>query len=663
MFFVLGISVIFLIIVSLIVPKPTKDMFNSDYITALYREAHSIAISATDGSLALRDESDATFDTVCQMLRERGPVTSFLTVMDLSKRLMDLEKEAGVSMHVYRQRILLTNMLLWERLDHETLSGYQAFSAGNATIHWLGPLFRRCSLLITSGILSEDLDAFNYVPGFVMGTSIYQYRQKDRAKYVVDDADTLLPLITMILRNWFNLPSNRYLMQARFIRELVDKVSSDALLLDTVWKTSRSLKAFILGPNSYKTLTEKHIFQWSDQVLSAHVICDPASSERKLLTSVGVFYRSVHSQNPQLEALIRFLHKPRISTTQIPDTAAEDSVLNESTLVGTGSIPDRRSPEITTPEPSPTPEPPQAPPSSFTLSMWLRQIELLYPLLDSPADAIVIPLKLDKPEKKRLQFLKHVQENSDRKLPFRDLAPSRRRILEDSGPFSAAHLRTKSGLFSALIFRGITGSAPFLFEQKQMYSDYADFKGTCDSLLASGKPESYFWYGNAYTAWTNRSYEAAETYWNSLGANKAEFVDWLVDGEVIGFKDLFEKFCDGIVRKGVKAFPHFGALTAYLLAVDYAVAGCAKIPSTHELGEIVYRIKAGGTAGLVKLGFDCGTEDSTARAFSQAHQYLSLNIPAMQKRQMNFSIFTTEHALCKLSRLNLKAYRPLFTLK
>lgn len=98
------------------------------------------------------------------------------------------------------------------------------------------------------------------------------------------------------------------------------------------------------------------------------------------------------------------------------------------------------------------------------------QIELLYTFLDHPHQRIVV---LDDGQtleehdaKARVEFLSHVQENADKKLPFHDYTLSYLCILEPGGPFSLNTISTQEGLFSALIFRGVTYHTDFVHQQK-----------------------------------------------------------------------------------------------------------------------------------------------------------------------------------------------------
>ena len=101
----------------------------------------------------------------------------------------------------------------------------------------------------------------------------------------------------------------------------------------------------------------------------------------------------------------------------------------------------------------------------------VTQIELLYTFLDHPHQRIVVPhdhsqTLEERDAKARAAFLSHVQENADKKLPFRNYTPSRLCILEPGGPFSPDTISTQEGLFSALIFRGVTYHTDFLHQQK-----------------------------------------------------------------------------------------------------------------------------------------------------------------------------------------------------
>ncbi|KAF8582091.1 hypothetical protein K439DRAFT_1299465, partial [Ramaria rubella] len=57
-------------------------------------------------------------------------------------------------------------------------------------------------------------------------------------------------------------------------------------------------------------------------------------------------------------------------------------------------------------------------------------------------------------------LMKKIKEYPDFYMPFRELAPSQLQATNPQGPFEHNYIRTRSGVFSALIYRGITYTAP-----------------------------------------------------------------------------------------------------------------------------------------------------------------------------------------------------------
>lgn len=101
----------------------------------------------------------------------------------------------------------------------------------------------------------------------------------------------------------------------------------------------------------------------------------------------------------------------------------------------------------------------------------------------------------------------------------------------------------------------------------------------------------------------------------------------------------------------------FGTLIGYQLAVDYATAGKATIPDFREMGVIISKIKAGGLKGLRRLGWPCTNHQSTSEAFQNVYLALKHHIPLEMQEKMGFGVFMVEHALCKLSRLDIVDHR------
>ncbi|KAF8224070.1 hypothetical protein L208DRAFT_1313566 [Tricholoma matsutake] len=254
-------------------------------------------------------------------------------------------------------------------------------------------------------------------------------------------------------------------------------------------------------------------------------------------------------------------------------------------------------------------------------------------------------------------FLSHVQENADKKLPFRDYTPSRLCILEPGGPFSLDLVSTQEGLFSGLIFRGVTFHTVFLLQQEQIFCHPSDWQALFKKL-SSVHPPSYFCHKNAYRQRMDaQDIRHIPAFWEASG--DLELAGWVKDTRPIEFETLYNTFLKGTLGKR-KVFPGFGTLKSFLLASDYAIAGKATTPSPALVGKIIYEIGHGSAKGLSCLTFACMDIESTVRAFTVVHDYLKQVIPDHRCQQMDFGAIFVEYALCKSCRLDTNIFSSVY---
>lgn len=245
-------------------------------------------------------------------------------------------------------------------------------------------------------------------------------------------------------------------------------------------------------------------------------------------------------------------------------------------------------------------------------------------------------------------FLNHVFVNGDKKLPFRDLAPSRRTILSSDGPFSPDNLRTREGFFSAMVYRGITHNTKFLVDhQETMFNDADHFLDR--TRVYRSKPDSFFCNKAAYGCCTVRTKDNAATYWRT--ACSTDFNGWVVGDDTATFSQLLRLF------KDAKHFPAIGSLTGYLLAADYAIEGVVGMPTIEDIGSLVYDLKKGAFTGLGKLGFPCADREETVKSMVDLDTIVRLHFSKDDLTRMNYSPFVLEHMLCKFRRLSTKLYK------
>lgn len=284
------------------------------------------------------------------------------------------------------------------------------------------------------------------------------------------------------------------------------------------------------------------------------------------------------------------------------------------------------------------------------LSKFLRQIQLLFPMLEDPHSPPIPPLlHATRLETYTFNYLSHVYANVDNKLPFRDMAVSRRTVLAPDGPFSPSNLRTRAGFFSVLVHRAITHNSEMLKTHHHiMFNDIAEFHAILQSYAAEIALDPIFACDpTAYGARTKLSPEHATTYWKSSGNPSYNW--WIESEEPIEFLDLHALFDS-------QDFPNIGGLIGFLIAADYAIAGLATTPNAATMGRMVFNIRRGALTGLRLLGFGCDTEELTSAAFVMVHDELEKWLTEDQKKRMNFSVFVVEHMLCKFRRLSGSVY-------
>lgn len=234
-------------------------------------------------------------------------------------------------------------------------------------------------------------------------------------------------------------------------------------------------------------------------------------------------------------------------------------------------------------------------------------------------------------------------QDRDRYLPFRQLAPSKQIVLEDpEGPFSPGRLKTREGLFDALIFRLITQASPLLTNKKLVcFGSPTAFQDTTE-----GMDSRYFCNPHATGQHSRtRNIPYINTYWEHTE-------DWVayINKTNITLENLLT-WLTGHVVDGTRFFG-MGNLVGWLLASDYAYAGLVATPDASEVGEIIFKIDAGGRDALELLGFDVRTKEACGQAMSYLWKTVETQFLPAEISKMGLEPITLEHALCKFKRLN-----------
>jgi hypothetical protein len=535
----------------------------------------------------------------------------------------------GFYRNVLQHNLLLLNLLLWEWMDD--IINVWSMKVG----HWSNRLRIRVQELVENPGQVTALYARDFVPQLSSSDIAYHdsfYTDRRRHFDISTSSEQMKAVnefLERVIIRWFNFPSDtNSRCQAYFVREIVDGVGFDGLLLDPIWKISEAV-SFSLFRNTPRYPKQIHIREWAARELARHPIALQGSEAHQLLQSIGVQFRRVFPA----------------AATRLPSIASRTN-----TYLGMTSIPSPGIPLSISAHPE-------------AMDCFVVQISLLFPLLDvDESSDLAVREGLSGDRERRannvIQFLSHVRSHADRLLPFRDSAPSRRRILEPGGPFGQEFLRTRAGLFSATIYRCVTHHTNFLFEQQRVFDGLTEWAKLYDRLSKT-KPPTYFCnknaYGGQYTASQDVRYIPA--FWTA--AQDTSSSEWLTADEPIQFENLYQIFLSATIS-GNKAFPGFGRLKAFLLASDYAIAGLATTPSPESVGKLIFQINAGALKGLTGLGFSCTDASTTSQAFTAVYLFLSSRIPAMRLEQIGYGVFLVEYALCKTPRLDSRLFRTVY---
>ncbi|KAJ3535524.1 hypothetical protein NMY22_g6455 [Coprinellus aureogranulatus] len=284
------------------------------------------------------------------------------------------------------------------------------------------------------------------------------------------------------------------------------------------------------------------------------------------------------------------------------------------------------------------------------------------PLVPTPHAFIRTFPGLDGFLRKSLQFLQqtlsaadplseYLRQKIDSRLPFREKAPSRKRFSGEHGPFAAATIRTDAGLYSAILYRGITYNTPFSRhpDSPMVFSSYNDWRSRiamfqADHLESIGDAK-YFCVRNAYGGQSinNRELGNAQDFWDGVVS-----LNWskVASGPSMSFSE-----CLGLVAGA--NFRSLGPLCNYLLVCDLHYAGICDSPTVADIANAVFSIKGGSYIALTKLGLIPGGDSSRgdiANALLELQAHIQDAFTEEELDAMGWDLICLEHLLCKFCR-------------
>lgn len=252
--------------------------------------------------------------------------------------------------------------------------------------------------------------------------------------------------------------------------------------------------------------------------------------------------------------------------------------------------------------------------------------------------------------------------HQDQHFPFRESAPSRSAVRTQ---FTTPLMITRSGLFSALVFRGITFGTTFPLRPSNMFRDWSDFnmqvqeerqirQAQSPDLSAADLEDRHICTMKAYGVPNyQRKVELAKELWEKSKAWEGFMATHTVPV-------AWEELSSWIQQTKLPLMQERSSLTRYLLMLDLAYAGVTEFPTDVEVGNAVQHLGRGAKNGLVLLGAipADAPHSAVAEAFTQVWTLVDRTWKALAAEQATGGQIARpsdmEHILCKIGRVNRK---------
>lgn len=233
-----------------------------------------------------------------------------------------------------------------------------------------------------------------------------------------------------------------------------------------------------------------------------------------------------------------------------------------------------------------------------------------------------------------------IASSEDQRNPLREHSKSRS-IFTNSSSINLDFLRTRGGLFSTILFRGITYNSDFLFKyQLVAFASLEDWMSATKGI-ASKKICNMKAYGARPIS--GRSKDLASSYWDKT----ANWETWLRDNPNPSFTDLhqFIHTCN---------FNQVGDLLALLVAEDLYYGGICGGPDPHDFAKEVLKMGKGAFKAFKHFNIlPDSTNPSSVQninAFVDAYQAVLDNLTISGDEDLLPDIIVFEHLCCKIFR-------------
>jgi hypothetical protein len=222
-------------------------------------------------------------------------------------------------------------------------------------------------------------------------------------------------------------------------------------------------------------------------------------------------------------------------------------------------------------------------------------------------------------------IMEKVKSDLDFVLPFRQHAPS---LANARCEIYADHLKW---------FNGYQDWESFMIDEKD--------EATKDNRIEDDYYVKKSCYGRSQK---ERSIKLLEGYWKQRNSWSTLFEQTTTKPTA---KEVYYWLTS--LDKGVSKFRNIGSLSALLICGDLIEAGLVLMPSSRELGELIFKVGKGARDGMIAIGLvKIGANRvELCKAFESLDLALKSKLTEEEKKIMGYSIIMLEHTLCKIKRL------------
>lgn len=617
---------------------------------------HALGLFNSDGSFATHKcaevvrQLDHVQDLASKRPQSEEAAVGFASFFELITELNNHQSLSTAELRIHRQVIMLGNWSVFKWLDM-LLKEIWTHNLSEP-LSWVQRLGQKVQLAVSGAIATGEtiFQSSDYLPNLMCPPFHYIRRNDfhiDQRSRRVDGEVCLhhtVRIVHAIVLSWLGYASDTKSHARYYLCDAIIQASNrctSVFLLEPAWLACLNVQTFWTSAGAHNIgsfVDRSQCQQLSSELAEKSVIFLDPSHLSKLTEALIAFregarkYYRGQSKSNLLGLAKRTQHsQPELTHPNL--SAFLDSAVASGQIHAMGDSPLSSVPSTRSSSPAvPLVLVAQRPLCREKMAEFREYYISLLPLLTASHT----------PATNRQQL---VAQNMDYMLPFKMHQPALLRAQRSGGPYTPNNIRTRSGIFSMLVFRGCTFGAPAGNVGTLMFRDLEDWNAfRATAHLDSPHDEEHF-YSNkrAYgTCITQRDPSIVPLLWNSS--------QLLLEQLEVQPPPTAETIWDYI--RSSSQFPGMGDLLAFLIIGDLAHLGVLPMPSAVETGSFIRKLSRGAFGGLEILGLNCEAKDSLIEAaFVQLYEYMDEELSETQKKTSAWSPMVLENGLCKYKRI------------